>query len=524
LRTVPGPRFLAPLLAALLVSAGPAAASAVRYAGPSGSGTACTNATPCSFETAVESAGAGDEIVVKSGSYTVADKVDGQSLLGLDIHGAPGLVRPTVSITAPTNNPALLLGGFAHVHDLNLVSGGTPSIGLFTDGGLTLEDVSISAPTAGSTAVWLNAQGSIQSTIRNAMIRAGDTAITTSDANVVIRNVTGIATGPNSYGLAANALGGAPRIVNVRDSIFQAAGYDLYMQGSDQTIDADYSEYSDFTLQANGKLTAGAHNVHVAPTFVSPTDLHVTAASAGNDVGTTDFFTLGTDVDGDPRPLGAFPDIGADEFRTVQTASTTAATAVDTTTATLNGTINPQNETVNYQFEYGPTTSYGHVTPIQAAPAGATDQAVSSDVAGLTASTGYHFRLVTANGYNAIAVGADQGLTTKDVPPAATPDPVPGVQPGSDPDPSIVPPVGDGPGPAPVVRPARGCRVPKLKGLTLAKARRNLKKAGCRLGKVTGHGRVRRQSVRAGRKRARGAKIRLTLRPRQGQVRDVRSG
>jgi serine/threonine-protein kinase len=62
------------------------------------------------------------------------------------------------------------------------------------------------------------------------------------------------------------------------------------------------------------------------------------------------------------------------------------------------------------------------------------------------------------------------------------------------------------------------CVVPKLKGKTLAAARRALKSAHCSAGKVTrsysAHvrkGRVSSQSPRAGRKLAAAAKVRFTL-------------
>jgi Ca2+-binding RTX toxin-like protein len=65
-----------------------------------------------------------------------------------------------------------------------------------------------------------------------------------------------------------------------------------------------------------------------------------------------------------------------------------------------------------------------------------------------------------------------------------------------------------GPGPGPG---ARACVVPKLKGLTATKARKRLRTAGCAI-KVKGRGRkVHRQSARAGRRLARGAKVTVTM-------------
>ena len=44
--------------------------------------------------------------------------------------------------------------------------------------------------------------------------------------------------------------------------------------------------------------------------------------------------------------------------------TTEAATLVTTTSATLNGTVNPGGLATTYYFEYGTTTSYGTDIPI----------------------------------------------------------------------------------------------------------------------------------------------------------------
>jgi Ca2+-binding RTX toxin-like protein len=68
------------------------------------------------------------------------------------------------------------------------------------------------------------------------------------------------------------------------------------------------------------------------------------------------------------------------------------------------------------------------------------------------------------------------------------------------------------PAPGPASGPAaRVCVVPKLKGITAAKARKRLRAAGCKA-KVKGHGRrVHRQSAKAGRRLALGAKVTVTM-------------
>ena len=46
-------------------------------------------------------------------------------------------------------------------------------------------------------------------------------------------------------------------------------------------------------------------------------------------------------------------------------ATTRAATNVTATTATLNGTVDPNKQDTTYHFEYGKTTAYGTSTPAQ---------------------------------------------------------------------------------------------------------------------------------------------------------------
>jgi hypothetical protein len=77
--------------------------------------------------------------------------------------------------------------------------------------------------------------------------------------------------------------------------------------------------------------------------------------------------------------------------------TTDAATALSSTGATLNGTVNPNGNATTYYFEYGPTKAYGTKTAVVNAGSGSAKQPVSAPVSGLTASTTYHFRVVATN-------------------------------------------------------------------------------------------------------------------------------
>ena len=90
--------------------------------------------------------------------------------------------------------------------------------------------------------------------------------------------------------------------------------------------------------------------------------------------------------------------------------TTNAATNVASSSATLNGSVNPHGITTTVSFQYGLTTSYGSTTAMQT-KTGNTVQAVSANISGLTASTTYHFRIVAHNG-GGTSFGADRIFTT----------------------------------------------------------------------------------------------------------------
>jgi hypothetical protein len=76
--------------------------------------------------------------------------------------------------------------------------------------------------------------------------------------------------------------------------------------------------------------------------------------------------------------------------------STNSATNVTSSSATLNGAVNPTGLTTSVHFEYGLTTSYGLSTASHNYT-GNTTQNVSANITGLSPNTTYHFRLVATN-------------------------------------------------------------------------------------------------------------------------------
>src|SRR4029079_265534 len=84
-------------------------------------------------------------------------------------------------------------------------------------------------------------------------------------------------------------------------------------------------------------------------------------------------------------------------------ATTGAATGIGTTTATLNGTVDPNSRDTTFYFEYGTSTSYGTKTPVKSAAAGPSAQKEPVAVSKLAVGKTYHFRIVATS---------DAGTTT----------------------------------------------------------------------------------------------------------------
>jgi hypothetical protein len=90
--------------------------------------------------------------------------------------------------------------------------------------------------------------------------------------------------------------------------------------------------------------------------------------------------------------------------------TTNPAANVTTSSATLNGSLDPHGLITTVYFQYGTTTSYGHTTPTQT-QAGNTYRNIAANISGLTAHTTYHFRIVATNS-GGTRMGSDRTFTT----------------------------------------------------------------------------------------------------------------
>jgi len=90
---------------------------------------------------------------------------------------------------------------------------------------------------------------------------------------------------------------------------------------------------------------------------------------------------------------------------------TGAVSAVTTTSAMLNGTVNPDGKTTSYHFEYGTDTSCEAATSSESAGSGAGAIPVNAAIADLAPDTVYYYRLVAVNSEGAF-YGDDQTFRT----------------------------------------------------------------------------------------------------------------
>ena len=149
-----------------------------------------------------------------------------------------------------------------------------------------------------------------------------------------------------------------------------------------------------------------AHPCSPSIPYSSPTDvsLAISGLSAGE---TYHYRVVATNDNGVRRgPDRTFTAAGA-----VAGLSTEAATGIEATSATLNGSFTGEGEDTHYYFEYGTTASYGSTTSEEDAGAGVGTVPVSAQVSGLESNTEYHFRVVAINA-NGTTRGGDRVLAT----------------------------------------------------------------------------------------------------------------
>ncbi len=299
------------------------ASAVTRYAEPGAGGAnpACPQSDPCDLEEAVESAAAGDEIVVLTGSYTMTTPLNINGI-GTTVHGEAGQPRPVLQTSGFTGislgNTGATLRHFAIEH-----TGSGPSLSSIGE----VERVVVRATTnAADTACDLGL---------SALLRDSFCSIATGTAPAIrvieagaftnaagLRNVTAVSAG--GFGLIARAQTGFDLTVNAKATIVRGGGGTDVRAETDgaasttATVVLDHSNYATTSTGTAGVITpAGSGtNQTAAPLFVNSStgDFHQVVGSPSINAGALDAFSGAADIDDELRTQGIAPDIGADEF------------------------------------------------------------------------------------------------------------------------------------------------------------------------------------------------------------------
>jgi len=152
---------------------------------------------------------------------------------------------------------------------------------------------------------------------------------------------------------------------------------------------------STVTFEYGLTISYGSNATATPSTVTGSTSTNVSASISGLAGGTTYHYrvnatnSLGTTNGSDMTftTLGALP-----------TATTTAITGINTTGATVTGTVNANLLSTTVSFEYGLTISYGsNATATPSTVTGSTSTNVSASISGLAGGTTYHYRVNATN-------------------------------------------------------------------------------------------------------------------------------
>jgi hypothetical protein len=301
-----------------LFGAESASAATSLYASPSGSGSACTQVSPCSLTTAISNAVSGDDVFVfaDQNDYNLSSGISNTVGVPIHIHGFNGRARLIFS-----SGGLRLQAGTADNLYVEGHSGAT-SFALDTTG-TSADRVFVKTTSNGNACFMLGA------TLTNSVCWAGSSGINAieTDGSNTIRNVTAI--GGTAAAVKAFARSGCScatatdTLVNVI-AHSSPTGVDLEAN-SDGTatmnVNVTYSNYSTTSKTGSGapsmtNINGDGTDQSASPAFVNAAtgDFHEASGSPTIDAGLNDVANGSEDLDGNARTINGTTDIGAYEF------------------------------------------------------------------------------------------------------------------------------------------------------------------------------------------------------------------
>jgi hypothetical protein len=417
---------LAVFIAATVIA--PATASAaVRYTAPTGSGSACSEASPCSLPTGVSGASAGDEVRMTADEYSLTSQLE-ITVPNLTISGPPGRYTPSqfqafmiFSGAATTvTNIRVQADGFT-LRRVSVVgqSGAQIVINSRNHDNMELDRVRVFDSGSAGTVVGQDA------VIENSVIR--------QDAGTYAAvNITGAILGSTIYSSNQTAIINDDAYhtppycsLEILNTIAIGATRNLEVAdgGSACTPAVQYA-YSWIPAAAGSGgggiapsafITAGEGNLPDNPPALSaPLSGNIALAldspaintGCGGSCGIEDFY-------GRPRPIGAGNDIGATETILPPTLSPLGVGTVDATSAAVSATVNPNGgaTTYNFQLRKAGTSDWGSFDGATTGE-GTAGETVSGTARPLEPSTAYEVRVLAANSAGETAGGTVTFRTT----------------------------------------------------------------------------------------------------------------
>jgi plastocyanin len=245
------------------------------------------------------------------------------------------------------------------------------------------------------------AQSQTGSTYRNVSANiSGLSASTTYHFRIVATNTAGTSVGSDRTFTTLSATGSP--VVTTDPATF-IASFSAMLNGSLDPHGLTTSVHFQYGTTPSYGLTAAA------PSQTGNTFRTVSASISGLNANTIYHSRI-------VATNGAGTSLGSDRTFTTLTATgppvvtTSPATNIANSSATLNGSLDPHGLTTSVSFQYGTTTSYGSTTPMQN-QIGSTFRNVSGNISGLSAHTIYHFRIIATNSAGN-RLGSDRTFTT----------------------------------------------------------------------------------------------------------------
>ncbi len=430
--------------AALAVSTPAVADAANRYAAPSGSGTSCTESSPCSLDEAVNGAGVADNdsviLIANPGTsnrvFNLSSRLEiGFTHSGLTLKGDSPAIKPTIHFDSSVTLPDVLIFGANTLIQDVIISNDSPGSSFSS---MLAVQSSASGTKFNRCVLLANSEGPVLSAagveVHNSIVAAAQSTSGSAAAlvnpgkvigsTVLNRRRTGSAVlfSDSFYPLiASSALSAVIRnsiLLGGGEIVGGGNGFDIDTQNGSLaplTVDVAYSTVKNF-MDSNAYLTPPAPNVTkgggIADTALFSTgldsadpvnSLRQASASATRNSGddsyaSSDLTNLdGEDVRGRPRKLGV-TDMGADEALVAPSPHLTGYLRRGSTWVDFTSNVNPVGLDSALHIEF--RKSVGAVwtdRSVATALSAFSEQPVSGRISGLSPHTRYYWRAYASN-------------------------------------------------------------------------------------------------------------------------------